>query len=56
MRTAPCLYHIDYSLKTIVRTDASAFTIGAMLLQVTPEGHEQPIAFVSKKFSHAARN
>jgi hypothetical protein len=52
----------DYNLIWILRTDASTFGIGAVLLQVKPsvdalsEPEHQPIAFVSKKFSSQARN
>jgi hypothetical protein len=53
------LFYPDYTLEWILRTDASELGVGAVLLQCKPvEGKEdilQPIAFVAKKFSEAAR-
>lgn len=51
---APMLFHIDYSLPLVLRTDASQFGVGGMLLQIC-RGVEQPICFVSKKLSPEAR-
>jgi hypothetical protein len=52
------LYFPDYKLRWIMRTDASNYGVGGVLLQVKVEqdGSEilQPIAFVSKKFSERA--
>jgi hypothetical protein len=52
------LFFPDYSLRWVVRTDASLFGVGGVLFQVfiDADGVEvfQPIAFVSKKFSEAA--
>lgn len=52
------LYFPDYNLQWIMRTDASIYGIGGVLLQVfiDPDGVKifQPIAFVSKKFSETA--
>ena len=52
------LYFPDYSLRWLVRTDASLFGVGGVLLQIyiNADGTEvlQPIAFVSKKFSESA--
>lgn len=48
------LYHIDYLLPLILRTDASQYGVGGMLLQMC-NGIEQPICFVSKKLSPEAR-
>lgn len=51
-------FYPDYSLQWILRTDASLYGIGAVLLQVfitdTGETQYQPIAFASKKFSDQA--
>ena len=46
---APMLFHIDYSLPLILRTDASKSGVGAQLLNIN-DGIEQPICFVSQKF------
>ncbi len=52
------LYFPDYNLRWIMRTDASNFGVGGVLLQVfiDKEGNSilQPIGFVSKKFSETA--
>ena len=52
------LYFPDYSLRWLVRTDASLFGVGGVLMQIFigADGVEilQPIAFVSKKFSESA--
>ena len=54
------LYHPDYSLKWILKTDASDFAVGGVLVQVfiLPDGTEQyqVIAFVSMKLSAQAQN
>ena len=48
------LYHPDYSLPWILRTDASQLGVGAALFQITKDGMLQPLAFISKKFTGAA--
>jgi hypothetical protein len=56
---AMAIHYPDYELEWILRTDASRFGIGAVLLQVfhPTDGGEavyQPIAFFSEKFSDQA--
>ncbi|MBW0579672.1 hypothetical protein O181_119387 [Austropuccinia psidii MF-1] len=46
--TAPTLSHFNPSLPTIVETDASDYTLGAVLSQVSDLG-KHPIAFDSRK-------
>jgi hypothetical protein len=58
---ASTIYMPDYSLPWILRPDASAFAVGAVLLQLaqsTEPGKtiEQPLSLVSKKLSKPARN
>ena len=52
------LYFPDYNLQWIMRTDASIYGVGGVLLQVFIDSDGvkifQPIAFVSKKFSETA--
>lgn len=48
------LFYPDFSLPWTLRTDASISGVGAVLLQTTPNGDEQPISFVSKKLSEPA--
>ncbi|MEC7609401.1 MAG: ribonuclease H family protein, partial [Verrucomicrobiota bacterium] len=52
------LYFPDYSLRWVLRTDASQYGVGSVLLQmkIDDQGEEipQPIAFTSQKFSEAA--
>ena len=51
---APILHLVDYQFPLIVRTDASDYGIGAVLLQVV-DGSERVIAFMSKKLSSQAK-
>lgn len=53
-------FYPDYKLDWILRTDASLYGVGAVLLQLyvdpdTNEVQHQPIAFASKKFSPQAQ-
>jgi hypothetical protein len=45
------LFHPDYSLPWFLYVDASDVAVGGVLIQVTLEGIQQVIAFVSKKFT-----
>jgi len=45
------LYHLDHSLQTILRTDASDVGLGGHLLQIDDTGKERTIGFVSKTFN-----
>ena len=53
------LFYPDYTLEWILRTDASELGVGAVLLQRKTNEDDsevlQPIAFVAKKFSDAAK-
>ena len=57
LQSASSIFYPNYELKWILRTDASDFGVGAVLLQVddsfTPPQH-QPIGFVSQKLSAQA--
>ena len=44
---------IDYSLPTVLRTDASKESVGAVLLQLS-DGVEQTVVFLSETFSEVA--
>ena len=50
------LYFPDYTLPWILRTDASDVASAAVLVQITPDNIQQPLAFLSSKFSAAAKN
>lgn len=50
---APLLHHLDYSKEVVLRTDASTVGVGALLLQRSPDGAEEPVCFVSKAFTPA---
>jgi len=52
--TASQLFHINYQLPLVVRTDASDRGVGGVLLQVGELGEEQPILFASQAFSPVA--
>ena len=49
------LVHPDYSLDWFLHVDASDLAVGGVLVQKTMEGAQQVVAFVSQKFSKAAR-
>ncbi|MBW0577878.1 hypothetical protein O181_117593, partial [Austropuccinia psidii MF-1] len=53
--TAPILAHFNPSLPTIVETDASDYSLGAVLSQVNDSG-KHPIAFDSRKLLQAELN
>ncbi len=54
---APVLGFIDYSKNLVIKSDASKIGCGAALLQQDPvTGTEQPIAFVSRKFTSTEAN
>ena len=53
LQNSAALFYPDYSLEWILRTDASIFGVGAVLLQVRDGVHE-PIGFASQKFSDPA--
>ncbi|KAM8707567.1 hypothetical protein ACLKA7_014661 [Drosophila subpalustris] len=54
--TAPILQNPDFSKPFFVHCDASDFGVGAVLIQLTDEGIEKPVAFMSKKLNTAQRN
>ncbi|KAJ1167473.1 hypothetical protein NDU88_007864 [Pleurodeles waltl] len=49
MCSAPVLLAPDYSKEFVVQTDASEEGIGAVLAQVNEEGHDHPVAFISRR-------
>lgn len=56
---ATALFYPDYDLVWVLRTDASLYGVGAVLLQVVPAtdtcpAQFQPLGFASQKFSDAA--
>ncbi|KAL7735169.1 hypothetical protein ACLKA6_014885 [Drosophila palustris] len=56
LTTAPILQNPDFSKPFFVHCDASDFGVGAVLIQLTDEGIEKPVAFMSKKLNTAQRN
>jgi len=54
--TAPVLAHFNPTKLVILETDASDFTIGAVLSQHDEENRLHPVAFHSRKFSLAEIN
>jgi len=54
--TAPILAHFDPTKPVIIETDASDFTIGAVLSQRNDENRLHPVAFHSRKFQPAEIN
>jgi transposase InsO family protein len=53
---ATTLSHPDYSQPLFVRCDASDLGVGGVLFQVTADGVDRPIAFVSKSFNQTQKN
>ncbi|KAH8234084.1 hypothetical protein KR038_001292, partial [Drosophila bunnanda] len=53
---APVLCSPDFSKPFAIHCDASKTGVGAVLVQVSEEGDERPIAFISNKLSKAQRN
>jgi len=54
--TAPILRMPDFSKQFIIRTDASFFGLGGVLLQNDDEGKERPIHFISRSLKPAEKN
>ncbi|GFX85509.1 retrovirus-related Pol polyprotein from transposon 297 [Trichonephila clavipes] len=51
----PVLYAPNFEREFIVQTDASNAGMGAVLTQLTEQGEEHPILYLSKKFSEVER-
>ncbi|GFS58359.1 retrovirus-related Pol polyprotein from transposon 297 [Trichonephila clavipes] len=51
----PVLYAPNFEREFIVQTDASNAGMGAVLTQLTEEGEEHPILYLSKKFSEVEK-
>jgi hypothetical protein len=49
----PLLYYVDYKLPIYLCTDASAYAIGGYLYQLSEDGTELPIRFLSKTLAGA---
>lgn len=56
MTSAPFLTHPDFTKPFVIQCDASITGVGSVLYQLDDEGHERPIAFMSKKLNSAQRN
>lgn len=56
LTSAPVLTHPDFSRPFYIQCDASITGVGAVLYQLDSEGHERPIAYMSKKLNSAQRN
>ncbi|XP_069360781.1 uncharacterized protein [Maniola hyperantus] len=56
LATTPILRQPDFSQPFVLRTDASAYALGAVLLQGTETKTEQPIEYASRLLTSAERN
>lgn len=56
LTTSPVLQQVDYGKPFILRTDASNYAVGAVLLQKTEDGDEKPIEYASRLLTQAERN
>lgn len=56
MSSAPVLANPDYSKHFFIRCDASNLGLGSVLYQLSEEGDECPIAFLSQKLNQAQKN
>jgi transposase InsO family protein len=56
MTSAPVLKFPDFTKPFTIRTDASDYGIGAVLGQNDEDGHEHPVAYVSRSLTKAERN
>eukprot|EP00731_Ephydatia_muelleri_P018713 Em0011g753a len=56
LTSSKVLAHYNPKLSLILATDASSYGVGAVLTQVSEEGTERPIAYVSRTLSDAERN
>jgi len=56
LTAAPVLQNPDFDRKFYLHCDASDFGIGAVLVQISKDGEEMPIAFMSRKLSKSQRN
>jgi len=54
--TAPVLAHPNFSEPFYIQCDASSTGVGSVLFQLTSDGAERPIAFLSQKLNAAQRN
>lgn len=54
--SAPVLQNPDFSKKFFVHCDASDCGVGAVLVQLSHDNVERPVAFMSKKLNTAQRN
>lgn len=56
LSSAPILGHPNFTKHFYIQCDASIYGIGSVLFQLTDDGKEQPIAYVSQKLNSAQRN
>jgi hypothetical protein len=54
--TAPILAYVNPNEQFTLETDASDFALGAVLSQVQKDNQLHPVAFYSRKFTHAEIN
>lgn len=56
LTSAPVLCNPDFTKPFVIQCDASSVGVGSVLYQLSEDGSEHPIAFMSKKLNSAQRN
>lgn len=56
LSTAPLLSHPNFDKRFYIQCDASMYGIGSVLFQLSEDGKECPIAYLSQKLNAAQRN
>lgn len=56
LASAPLLTHPDFSKRFFIQCDASMSGVGSVLFQISDDGKENPIAYLSQKLTKAQRN
>lgn len=56
LATTPVLAHYSPEHETVIATDASNKGLGAVLLQIQPDGTRKPVSYISRSLTEAEKN